>query len=115
MFKVVILDKLEQRPFIEEFDRPINIEEVTVKNTILKKGPVPDGIFPEVLVYGGYSILRTIFNILWTSENLPLNLRAASECACSIIDFTKAFDCTNVGLLFKTLSRLDARPNLFVS
>ena len=45
-----ILDELEQRPIIEEFDEPIKLEEVTttIKNTKLKKSPGPDDILPEV-------------------------------------------------------------------
>ena len=54
-----ILDELEQRPVMEEFDEPIKLEEVTIaiKNTKLKKSPGPDGIPPEVLVYGGRTLI----------------------------------------------------------
>ena len=80
-----ILDKLEQRPIIEEFDEPIKMEEVTIaiKNTKLKKSPGPDGILPEVLVYGGrtlISFLLTIFNLFWRSAKLPSDLIDAIIC-----------------------------------
>ena len=50
-----ILDEVEEHPTIEELDEPITMEEVdiAIKNTKLRKSQGPDGIIPEVLVYGG--------------------------------------------------------------
>ena len=81
-----ILDELEKRPIIEEFDdEPIKLEEVTIaiKNTKLKKSPGPDDTLPEILVYGGrtlISFLLTIFNLFWISAMLPSDLIDAIIC-----------------------------------
>ena len=60
----------------------IKLEEVTtaITATKLKKSPGPDGILPEVLVYGGctlISFLLTIFNLFWISAKLPSDLTDA--------------------------------------
>ena len=80
-----ILDEFEQRPILEKFDEPIKLKEVTttIKNTKLKKSPGPDGVLPEVLVYGGrtrISFLLTIFSLFWTSAKLPSDLIDAIIC-----------------------------------
>lgn len=80
-----ILDELEQRPIIEEFDEPIKLEEVTtaIKNIRLKRSPGPDGILPEVHVYGGrtpISFLLAIFNLFWISAKLRSDLINAIIC-----------------------------------
>ena len=79
-----ILDKLEQRPIII-IDEPIKQGEVTtaIKNTKLKKSPGPDCILPEVLVYGGrtlISFMLTIFNLFWRSDKQPSDLIDAIIC-----------------------------------
>ena len=61
------------------------MEEVTtaVKNTKPKKSPGPDGIIPEVLLYGGQtlkSFLLTMFNLFWSSESIPADLVDAIIC-----------------------------------
>lgn len=57
--------------------------EDSCQDTILRKSPEPDGILPEVLVYGGstlVSVLFTIFNLFWITENLPSDLIDAIIC-----------------------------------
>ena len=50
------------------------------KTPSLRRCPGPDGILPEVLVYGGctlISFLLTIFNLFWISAKLPSDLTDA--------------------------------------
>ena len=78
-----ILDDIEQNPIIEKLDDPITMEEVekAINNTKVKKSSGPDGIIPEVLVYGGHvlrSFLLAIFNQTWQTELMPSDLTDAN-------------------------------------
>ena len=71
-----VLDELEQLPVKEELDHPITESELEkdLNNTKLGKSPGPDGILPEVLVYGGPTLkkfLSALLTIFWTTQVLP--------------------------------------------
>ena len=74
-----VLDELEQLPVKEELDHPITESELekALNNTKLGKSPGPDGILPEVLVYGGQTLKKFLFALLtifWTTQVLPADL-----------------------------------------
>ena len=61
--------------FQEELDHPITESELekALNNTKLGKSPGPDGILPEVLVYGGQTLKKFLFAHLtnfWTTQVL---------------------------------------------
>lgn len=74
-----VLDELSELPINESLDQPITEKEIdtALKNTKLGKSPGPDGILPEILVYGGLTLKRflvTLFTIFWATEQLPTDL-----------------------------------------
>ena len=74
-----VLDELEQLPVKEELDHPITESELekALSNTKCGKSPGPDGILPEVLVYGGQTLKKFLFALLtifWTTQVLPADL-----------------------------------------
>ena len=74
-----ILNDLEQQPLIMDLERRITSEELnaSLRNTKLRKSPGPDGILPEILVYGGENLkssLIAILNQFWMNEYLPPDL-----------------------------------------
>ena len=79
------LGEIKIHPTIEELDAAITMAEVetAINNTKLRKSPGPDGILPEILAHGGSalrSFLLDIFNLLWTTEDLPSDWTDANIC-----------------------------------
>ena len=50
-----IVNNISQLPTIDDLDSPIMMDELNtaLNNTKLGKSPGPDGILPEILVFGG--------------------------------------------------------------
>lgn len=74
-----VLNEIQQVPINNSLDSPITREEVdkALKNTKLRKSPGPDGILPEIIVFGGQTLrnyLLEIFNNFWASECIPAEL-----------------------------------------
>ena len=74
-----ILDEIPQQPIDETLDEPITEAELdqALKNTKLGKSPGPDGVLPEVLIYGGGRLKAFLFSILtlfWNSEVIPSDM-----------------------------------------
>ncbi|XP_068752697.1 uncharacterized protein [Montipora capricornis] len=83
-----ILGEIKIHPTLEELDAPITMAEVetAINNTKFRKSPGPGGILPEILAHGGSalrSFLFTIFNLLWTTEDLPSDWIDAISVSCS--------------------------------
>ena len=53
--------------------------EKAIKNTKVKKNSGPDGIIPEVLVYGGH-VLLSIFSRIWMTKLMPSDFTDANIC-----------------------------------
>ena len=54
----------------------MNLKKLSI-STKLRKSPGPDGILPEVLVYGGPTLKKSLFALLtifWTTQVLPPDL-----------------------------------------
>lgn len=93
-----IIEEFEQRPIVEDLDNKISLEEtnVAIKNTKLKKSSGPDGIIPEVLVYGGNALattLLTLVNDFWRKEYLPADL--VDSTICILFKKGNRNDCSN--------------------
>lgn len=78
-----ILDKLEQRPLLKSSMSQSNWKRSLLlsKTPSLRRVPGPDGILPEVLVYGGRTLISFfILNLFWRSAKLPSDLIDAIIC-----------------------------------
>ena len=74
-----VLNEIQQLPIDDSLDLSITHEEVekALKNTRLKKSPGPDGILPEIIVFGGQTLksyILEMFNTFWINESIPAEL-----------------------------------------
>ena len=80
-----VLNEIQQIPVDNSLAVPITREEIdkALKNTKLRKSPGPDGILPEIVVFGGDALrdyLLEIFNTFWETDNIPAELVNPNIC-----------------------------------